>query len=513
MNDLELWFLRLLLLQFALGAYDTIVHHELTARLTTRRTAARELAIHATRSGIYAVLFVFFAHFAPTGFWLALVWAVIAIEVPITLYDFRIEDLTRTLPPSERTLHTVLAINAGVMFGLYALATAGAWHLPSALGVADRGLYAIALDLGAIGLLASAVRDALAARALARRPASRPLWAAAPPRSFLIAGATGFIGHALSEGLLAAGHRVTVLSRDPRRAAGEFAGRVRAVASTEELRDDERFDAIVNVAGAPIVGPPWTRARRAELRASRVDAIHELASYCERVGRKPAVWIQAGAIGLYGYSAIESPEHADLVARPGDFASTLCAEIEAALPSAPAQVGRVVVLRMGMVLDRFGGILPPLALANTLGAGSVIGDGAQPFPWIHLDDVLAFVERALGDATIRGPYNLVAPEHSTQRQFADAIARLARRPRLLRVPAFALRLALGEMARLLVEGPRVTPRRLLDLGFAYRHPTLESALRAAILDPPGVGHERESVATSRASAAERAARALRPTST
>ncbi len=483
MSNVETWFLRLLLLQILLGAYDTVVHHELLAKLPGRRNAVAELTVHATRSALYGILFLVFAHLRPTGIALGLVWVVIAIEVVLTLIDFRIEDRTRTLPPAERSLHNLLGINAGAMFALYAWTTAGDWGSASGFARVDRGCYAWALDLGALGILLSAGRDALAARALRAKPPAMPLWADAGPKSLLVAGATGFIGTAVTEGLLAAGHRITALARDPRRAAAEFDGRIRAVASVDDLRADERFDAIVHLAGAAVVGPPWTAARKRELRASRIGVIAELARFCDRAVAKPEVWIQASAIGLYGYRGESSPEVEGIAAQPGDFASALCADLEVALPAAPGVVTRRVILRLGIVLDRWGGVLPPMALANALGAGAVLGDGAQAFAWIHLDDVLGFVDRALADPAIRGPYNLVAPEAVSQRQLADGMARIARRPRLIAVPAFVLRLALGEMARLLLEGPRVEPRRLVELGFDYRHPTLASALAAALGRP------------------------------
>lgn len=483
MSLVETWFLRLLLLQILLGAYDTVVHHELLAKLPGRRNAVAELTVHAIRSALYGILFVVFAHLRPTGIALGLVWAVIAIEVVLTLIDFRIEDRSRTLPPAERSLHNLLGINAGAMFALYAWATADDWTGASGVAIVDRGYYAWALDLGAIGILLSAARDALAARALRARPPATPLWPTSTPKSVLLAGATGFIGTAVTEGLLAAGHRVTALARDPRRAAAEFDGRVRAVASLDALHADERFDAVIHLAGAPVVGPPWTAARKRELRTSRIGVIAELARFCERASVKPRVWIQASAIGLYGYSGTESPEVDGLPAQPEDFASALCADLEAAVPTAPGVVDRRVILRLGIVLDRFGGVLPPMALGNAFGAGSVLGSGAQPFAWIHLDDVLGFIERVLADDAIRGPYNLVAPEAISQRQLADRMATIARRPRVLAVPAFVLRIALGEMSRLLLEGPRVEPRRLTELGFAYRHPTLESALTAALGRP------------------------------
>jgi uncharacterized protein (TIGR01777 family) len=139
---------------------------------------------------------------------------------------------------------------------------------------------------------------------------------------------------------------------------------------------------------------------------------------------------------------------------------------------------RLVTMRLGLVLHRSGGVLPMLSLSASLGAGAVLGDGRQWFAWVHLDDVLGFVEQAVEHVGIRGPYNLVAPGGCSQAEFTRALAHRLHRPAWLRVPAWPLRLALGEMSTMLLDGPQVEPRRLLDQRYRFLHRDLDSALSA-----------------------------------
>lgn len=475
---MERLFIALLLLQIALGAIDTIAHHELMEKLANRRSAALELKLHAARGVVYGCLFLVFAWIKPQGLWLAAVWALVMIEVGITLWDFVIEDATRVLPGSERVLHTILAVNGGAMFAVYALATRGDWSAPSALLAHSHGWPSWLLTAAAIGIGLSALRDGLAARANAAEPAPRALLREHPQTGFLISGGTGFIGTALVEGLLAGGHRVTVLSRDPRRAALRFGGRARCIGDTCELRDDEAIDVVVNLAGAPVVGPRWSPARKRTLLASRIGTTDALRAWCERSERKPSLWLQASAVGVYGAHARSAPEVRDPPPVRGDFPSELCVAWERTAAKVSEQGVRLVTMRLGLVLHRSGGLLPMLSLAASLGGGARLGDGKQWFAWVHLDDVLGFVEQAVEHVGIRGPYNLVAPGGCTQAEFTDELARSHRRPAFLSMPAAPLRLALGEMATMLLDGPVVTPQRLLDQRFRFLHPDLHSALRA-----------------------------------
>ncbi|TQN03567.1 uncharacterized protein (TIGR01777 family) [Acidovorax temperans] len=291
----------------------------------------------------------------------------------------------------------------------------------------------------------------------------------------LVTGGTGFIGSALVQQVLAAGHSVTVLSRKPASAQTLFQGRVQVVRSANDLPSDARLDAIVNLAGAPVVGPPWTAGRRQVLLDSRVGVTESLLAWLQRANHRPAVWVQASAIGFYGVR----PPHEVLTessAAGGGFMSELCVRWEAAAAKAQALGVRQVVLRLGVVLGP-GGALPPLLLPIRLGVGGRMGSGQQVMSWIHRDDVLALIHAALRDPQMQGIYNATAPETIAQATFVATAGKLLRRPVWLPVPATPLRWAMGEMAQLFVDGQNVVPARLQQQGFAFKYPTLEQALR------------------------------------
>ena len=300
-------------------------------------------------------------------------------------------------------------------------------------------------------------------------------FAGQPPQRVLVTGGTGFIGKALVGQLLDAGHAVTVLTRDPARAASLFAGRVACVRSADALAPEAAFDAVVNLAGAPVVGPRWTAQRKAKLLASRVGVTQALAGWLKRAPSRPAVWVQASAVGFYG---VRDPGEALTEDSPAGrgFQAELCVRLEDAAREIADLGVRVVVLRLGLVFGPKGGALPALLLPYRFGLGARLGDGRQVMSWVHRDDVLALVARSLGDASMRGAWNAVAPETVAQADFAAAAGRALHRPVWLRVPAAPVRLLAGEMAQLFVDGQRVVPQRLLDAGYAFRFPTLRAAL-------------------------------------
>ncbi len=466
-----------LIVQAVMGAFDTIYHHELMVALPSQPAARNELKIHAVRSVLYGVIFAGLAWFVFGGAWIAVLWAVVLIEVALTLIDFLIEDHTRVLPQSERALHTLLAIGGGVTFTLLALQTPAWWRLPSELAGADYGWLSWILTAAAIGVTLSGIRDGLAARALARVQAGPPLvpldMGAAHLR-FLIAGGTGFIGAALTRRLLAGGHDVTLVARSPARAALRFGGAVRCVPTATALSPLEHFDVVVNLAGAPVVGMPWTCARKGVLLASRLAPTEDLLRYAERAQARPRVWIQASATGYYGQSATNIDEAVG--ATVSDFASELCHRWEARAQSCAALGIRYVALRFGLVMGRDGGSFPPLLLGLKLGAGAVIGSGRQFVSWIHIEDALGVIAHAVRDAKLQGPINAVAPESVSYQEFMREAGVIAHRPVWLRIPEQVLRKLLGEMAIMLVEGPCVLPGKLRTLHHEFRFRTLRSAL-------------------------------------
>ena len=291
----------------------------------------------------------------------------------------------------------------------------------------------------------------------------------------LVTGGTGFIGGALVNQLLDAGHAVSVLTRDRTKAASLFEGRARCVCSLSQLSDDETFDVVINLAGAPVAGPRWTAKRQSQLLASRVGTTETLMTWLKNTKHQPALWIQASAIGFYGVR--DASESLDEHASKGDgFMAELCARWEAAAQPATEFGVRQVVLRLGVVFGP-GGALTPLLLPFRLGFGGRMGDGRQIMSWVHRDDVLQVIARAFNDDTLRGTYNMVAPETVSQAAFAEQAGKVLKRPVWLHIPAAPVRAMAGEMAQLFFDGQRVVPQRLTEAGYTFRYPTLDAALR------------------------------------
>ncbi|PIF92101.1 uncharacterized protein (TIGR01777 family) [Acidovorax sp. 62] len=302
----------------------------------------------------------------------------------------------------------------------------------------------------------------------------------------LITGGTGFIGQALVQRLMAAGHAVTVWSRNPAQAARQLGAGVRCVSALNAIAATDRIDAIVNLAGARVVGPPWTAARRQVLLDSRVGTTQALLQWLQQTGQRPSVWVQASAIGFYGVRPAE--ETLTETSAPGQgFMSELCVRWEQAAAQATALGIRQVVLRLGVVLGP-GGALPPLLRPIRLGLGGRMGSGQQVMSWIHRDDVLTLITTALlgtpnspqNSPSMQGIYNATAPEPVPQATFARTAGQLLHRPVWLPVPAAPLRWALGEMAQLFVDGQNVVPARLQREGFAFAYPGLREALRSLV---------------------------------
>jgi len=297
-------------------------------------------------------------------------------------------------------------------------------------------------------------------------------------RSFLITGATGFIGQQLVRALLRDGQQVTVLTRDPAKATSLFdkrLGRIECIGGMDQLPSSRRIDVVINLAGARIVGHRWTDARKAALRRSRVALTQDLVAWIARAQHKPRVLLSASAIGYYGVQ----PQGDDTVltesAPPQPvFMSDLCREWEEAAQRATAYGVTVACMRFGLVLGRQGA-LPMLLLPIKLGLGGPLGGGRQWQSWIHVDDVIAGMAH-LCRTEEGGSYNFTAPESLTQAQFSRVAAKVLHRPYGLPTPGWPMRLALGEQADLLLEGQRVGPQHLLATGFAFRYPQLAPAL-------------------------------------
>ena len=473
----------LLSVQAFMGAFDNLWHHELEARLPQRVAARRELTLHAAREAIYGVVFIGLGWFEWRGGFALLLGAMLCVELAITLADFLEEDRTRKLPPFERVLHTLLTISYGLFVGVFAPVLIGWWHLATAMLFTPHGGVSWLFTLYGAGVLAWSVRNTRAAVQLhriakldARRDAPAHQTLAAP--AVLVTGATGFVGSALVTALRHDGVRVIALSRDRVQARATFGAGVWVVESLSDIPSETRIDAIVNLAGARVLGLPWTAGRRRVLLASRVGVTAAVVDLAQRQQQAPRVLVSASAVGFYGASPQASfePRDENSPARPGEFQSDLCSAIEHEACGAEALGVRVVRMRFGVVLGRGDGAYPMLASSARLGLGAVLGSGRQAAPWIHLNDAVGILRFAMGHGSLVGPVNAVAPDMPTQAWFAGALAASFGRRVRMRVPDVLLRTLAGEMATLLLDGQNAVPQAALTAGYVYRHPDLESAL-------------------------------------
>jgi uncharacterized protein len=289
-----------------------------------------------------------------------------------------------------------------------------------------------------------------------------------------VTGASGLIGSAVSRSLEAAGHRVKPMVRRPAR-PGEISwdparGRL-------DPADLQGVDQVVHLAGEN-VGARWTRARKARIRDSRVHGTRLLSETIARLNPPPAVLVSASAVGIYGNRGSEPLSEASPTGDPSDFLVSVAREWEAAAEPASAAGVRVVHPRFGVVLSPEGGALKKMLPPFRLGLGGRIGLGARWMSWISIDDAVGVILHALFTNTLRGAVNATAPVPITNRDFTRTLGRVLGRPTPFILPPAALRLALGEMAdSTLLTSARVLPSRLLESGYHFRHPDLESALR------------------------------------
>jgi uncharacterized protein (TIGR01777 family) len=296
----------------------------------------------------------------------------------------------------------------------------------------------------------------------------------------LIAGGAGFIGSALARRLAQHGHRVSILSRrpsapsgappafhwDPER--GEFDGN--ALTGT---------DAVVNLAGEDLAGGRWTRERKRRLVESRVSATRFLVQRMAERKAPPGTLVSVSATGIYGNRGEEVLTEESLPGA-GFLADLARAWEEAALPAREAGA-RLVVARLGIVLDSRGGALASLLPMFRVGLGGALGSGEQWMSWVSLPDVLAVLEMTLERRDVAGAINVVSPAPVRNREFARTLGRALRRPAILPAPAWALRLALGEMAdEALLSSACVAPKRLTSLGYRFAFEDLDRALRSAL---------------------------------
>ncbi len=299
----------------------------------------------------------------------------------------------------------------------------------------------------------------------------------------LVTGSSGLVGTALVSALARDGHTVCRLVR-PQTAGGGGAKEGFVVAwnpATGELGGaGVGADAVVNLAGASIADGRWTTQRKELLCSSRIETTRALVGALAKMNARPSVLVSASAIGYYGDRGDETLTEESKAG--GDFLAGLAQEWEAEALKARALGIRVVLVRFGIILAREGGALPKMMLPFKIGVGGRLGSGQQWMSWVALEDVVGILRLVIENASLRGAVNIVSPQPLQNAEFTYVLAQAMHRPALFPAPAFALRLALGEMAdALLLSSQRVLPGALEKLGYRFLHADLTSALAAVLV--------------------------------
>ncbi len=467
--------------QMAMGAFDTIWHHEGTERLAWRQSQQGELRLHGVRNIAYAVLFAALGWSVPQGAWAIALLALLAGELFITLWDFVEEDRTRKLPATERVTHTLLTLNYGVVLALLVPWLIANAALPTHLLPAFHGLISWLCAAAALGVIVSGLRDLAAAKRcprLIRKPAAGLAAALPPQQTVLVTGGTGFVGQRLVAALAGAGHEVIVLTRNRAKAAALLdLGRVTLADTLDAIDPATRIDAIVNLAGEPISDSPWTRAKRTRIFGSRLATTYAVLRLIDRLHHKPEVLVSGSDVGWYGLRGDVVLTEANLGAPC--FSRRVCIAWERAASKAAMRNVRTVLLRTGLVLDNDDGMLARMLAPFEFGLGGRFGSGRHWMSWIHRDDLVRLIVHAIARRELAGPVNAVAPEPVTNRHFTAALGKALGRPAVAPIPAWPLRLALGAFAEeLLLSGQRVLPDAAMRSGFVFDYATIEAALNA-----------------------------------
>jgi len=290
----------------------------------------------------------------------------------------------------------------------------------------------------------------------------------------VVSGATGFLGRPLVQALRADGHTVVGLTRS-HAASGDLVAWRPDGTTGDWARHLDGTDGVINLSGESIGGRRWTRKQKARIHDSRILATRSIVTAVRSLARPPRFLLNASGVGYYGF---RDDEIITEESGPGpDFLATVCREWEAEAMGAEKAGTRVAVARSGVVLYRDGGVLEQMARPFKWFVGGRLGPGRQYVSWIHREDWIALVRFLLGSEESRGAFNATAPAPVTNAELTEVLARALHRPAFMRAPAFALKLALGEMAEaLLLASQRAVPARALDAGFAFKYPTLSEAV-------------------------------------
>lgn len=505
-------------IQAGMRVFDNLYHHEVTERLPWRESQADEQYIHAIRQFLCTGAFASFAGVTPHGALAYGLAGVLVTEMGFTLWDFVTQDRTRLLPPSERIAQTLMTLNYGALLACWLPIILNDWAaLPTDLVFHNYGIFSVLNTACVGGLGLWAVRDYQSYKRLRRFAVEQlptlNLWN--PNQHILITGGTGLIGSRLTKCLLAEGHHVTMLVRDPVKAVkclGTYASMstltlITTFPSPKDCQGErkERYDIVINLAGEPIAEKRWSVERKASLWESRVSLTNHLMSYLNTLPHHPRVVLSGSAIGFYGVhdSSAPSVDEGSPPIETASFSHRMVDAWEKAAsssplfredsipptekrieqqpplpPPPPPPLTRLVLLRTGVVLSRDGGALAKMLTPFEFGVGGPTGVGNQIFPWIHIDDWIRAVGLCINSDRISGPVNLTAPDVVDSKAFSTALGRVLNRPAVLPLPALVLKAALGrELAEeLLLNGFAIKPTRLQKAGFNFLYPKAEDAL-------------------------------------
>lgn len=298
-------------------------------------------------------------------------------------------------------------------------------------------------------------------------------------RTILVTGGTGFVGTRLVQKLADQGHQIRVLSRNPEKAKSKWQGNVQtfkweAPHGKIPASALQQVDSVINLMGENIGDKRWSATQKIKLRESRVDGTRNLIQALQKQGLKLKSFISTSAVGIYPVNKdqvlTESSESSD------SFLASLCVDWEKEVEALDKnQVEQVAIIRVGVVLGLGGGAAAKLMPIFKLGAGGPVGSGSQMMSWIHVEDLVQLYEFVLNHPEIQGPLNAVAPNPVSNKEFSKALAKSLRRPCLFPVPPVALKLAMGEMSTIVLDGQEVKSEVLPNTAFDFRYPTIDQA--------------------------------------
>jgi uncharacterized protein (TIGR01777 family) len=295
----------------------------------------------------------------------------------------------------------------------------------------------------------------------------------------IVAGGSGFIGSELIRKLLVSKHQVVLLSRKPvgvRSGYNELLQIVqwdgKTVGSWAKFIDGA--DAIINLSGENVAAKRWSESQKARLIDSRINPTRAILQSINQVTKKPRVLVNASAVGYYGNFGDGDVTESHI--KGEGFLSDLCEQWEREALHAEKYGLRIVLLRIGIVLEPSGGALKKMLLPFKLFIGGPLGSGKQWFPWIHREDVINIILFAIENQSLSGPVNVVSPSPVKMKEFTCSLGKVIGKPSRIPVPSLVLKMVLGEMSEMLLGGRRIMPKKLLDRGFVFQYPNLDKAL-------------------------------------